>query len=160
LFFAEGFDLDPDIDQCFQIAAHIGMVADFSRLDLLQDHRVNSLAQFGTIGGFKHCFQITVTIRRLRVCPAFERIPVIAKGVEVLLCAGRGRVKSSVVIQLHTRDQEMQLDIAHVLMPHPEDIALVLCHAHEGRFLEPLHHHRLLIRRWCDLPRDFSSRWN
>lgn len=47
-------------------------------------------------------------------------------------------------MEFHARDQEMQFDIAHMLMAHPEDIRLVPLKPRKGGFLKVGHHSRLI----------------
>lgn len=135
-----------------QGGADIGMVANIARLDLLDDQRLDRFFDALPVSEIEHRLHHSLAGRFLRADPALTGIPIVAKGVEIGLRSRRSRVERAVAVKFDARDQEMQLDIAHMGVAHPEDIRLIPLKPRKGCFFEIAHHSRLLRLRGIILP--------
>lgn len=85
--------------------------------------------------------------RVVRSDPALSVIVEVADHVKMLLPAGRAGVERFTAGKLHTRNDEVQLVMACMRVPHPEDIALIRLQARKGDLFKIIHHPLLLFRR-------------
>lgn len=116
----------------------------FPSLNFLNDQGLDGFFDLLAVAQVKHGFGHPLSFRLFRADPARAGIPVVTKGVEVILRSRRCRVERAVAVKFHARDQEMQLDIAHVLVADPQDIGLIPRQSRKGGFLKVLHDCRLL----------------
>lgn len=120
------------------------MVADIARLDLLDDQRLDHFLDALPVAEVEHRPDHALAGGFFWADPARAGIPVVSKGVEIGLRPRRSRVERAVAVEFNARDQEMQFDIAHMLMAHPEDIRLIPLKPSKGGFFEITHHSRLI----------------
>lgn len=85
--------------------------------------------------------------RVVRSGPAFPVVVYVAEHIKVLLPAGRAGIERLAAGKLHTRNDEMQLMVPRVGVPHPQDIALIRLQPREGHFFKIVHNPLLLLRR-------------
>ncbi len=81
LFFSQGFEFE--VVQFDQGSTNIGVVADFTRFDFLCDQGLDGFFNLLPVIEVKHRFVHPFAPRLFRADPAFARIPVIAKSIEV-----------------------------------------------------------------------------
>lgn len=79
--------------------------------------------------------------------PALAVVVQVAEQVKVLLPAGWAGIEGLAGGQLHTRNDEVQLMVVRMTVPHPQDIALVRLQARESHPLEVVHDALFLLRR-------------
>lgn len=123
------------------------MVPNLTGFDFLNHQRLDRFLDLLSVAEIEDWLDHALACGVFGTDPAFARIPVIPEGVEIPLRPRRSRIKGSVAIQLNARNQEMQLDIAHMLVADPENIDLIPLQTREGGSLEIPHHSRLLIIR-------------
>ncbi len=85
--------------------------------------------------------------RVVRSGPAFPVVVQVAEHVKMLLPAGRTGVERLAAGKFHTRNDEVQLMVIGVYVPHPENIALVRLQTGKGHALEIVHKPLFLLRR-------------
>lgn len=78
--------------------------------------------------------------------PAFPVVVQVAEHVEMFLPAGRTGVEPLAAGKLHSRDDEMQLMVASMGVPHPEDVVLIRLQASKGDLFKIVHDPLLLFR--------------
>ncbi len=127
-----------------QSGADISMVANIASFDPLDDQRLDCFLDLLSVAKIEHWLHHALAGGFLRADPARTGIPIVSKGVEIGLRPRRRGVERAAAVEFNARDQEMQLDIAHVLMAHPEDIRLIPFQSCEGGFLEIGHQSRLI----------------
>ena len=71
--------------------------------------------------------------------PAFAPVEQVAENVKVLLPAGRAGVEILAAGKFQARNEEMQLVMPGMGMPHPEDIALIRFQTGEGHAFKGVH---------------------
>lgn len=120
------------------------MVTDIARLDLLDDQRLDCFLDLLPVAKIEHWLDHALTGGVLRADPARAGIPIVSKGVEIGLRPRWRGVERAVAVKFDARNQEMQFDIAHMLMAHPEDIRLIPLKTRKGGFLEIGHQSRLI----------------
>ncbi|WP_440411453.1 hypothetical protein [Neorhizobium petrolearium] len=122
---------------------------DFAGLDALDDPVMDQLAGIAAPHALDKADGLAGALRRHRIVPAVLLVQNIAKGVVVLLVAGRRDVKAAPARQLHAWGHEMQLDAALVGMADPKHIVLVGFEAGKGKVFECVHHLPLMggVRR-------------
>lgn len=86
--------------------------------------------------------------RIIRSGPALADIVQIAEHIEMLLPAGRAGIERLAAGKLHTRNDEMQLVVSGMAVPHPEDIALIRIQSGKGHSLKIIHDALFLL--WGD----------
>ncbi len=145
LFFRERFEFEAV--QFSKCGANIGMVANITSFDLLDDQRLDRFLDLLPVAKIEHRLDHALSRRFLRADPARAGIPVVAECVEIGLRSRRCGVEGAVAVEFDTRNQEMQFHIAHMDMAHPEDIRLIPLEPRKGGFLEIGHHSRLLCLR-------------
>lgn len=87
------------------------------------------------------------TGRIVRSGPAFPVVVQVAEHIKVFLPAGRTGVERLAAGKLHTRNDEVQLMVSGVGVPHPQNVALIRLQAREGHFFKIVHHPLFLFRR-------------
>ena len=127
-----------------QGGADIGMIADIAGFDLVDDQRLDRFLDLLPVAEIEHRLHHALSGGFLRADPALTGVPVVSKGVEIGLRPRRRGVERAVAVKFDARDQEMQFDIAHVLVAHPEDICLIPLQSCEGGALEIARHSRLI----------------
>ena len=85
--------------------------------------------------------------RVVRPGPSLPVVVQVTEHVKMLLPAGRAGIERLAADQLHTRDDEMQLMVARVGMPHPQDVALIWLQPRESHFFKIVHNPLFLFRR-------------
>lgn len=120
------------------------MVADITGLDPLDDQRLDHFLDAPPVSEIEHRLHHALAGRFFRADPARAGIPIVSKGVEIGLRSRWRGVERAVAVKFDARNQEMQFDIAHMLMADPEDIRLIPLKPRKGGFLEITHHSRLL----------------
>ena len=146
----------------FQDSEDVSAIRDLALLDLHDQVGVDGVLGFGAFvlaGRFAPADQTgpaqvrefwrvqAGSGRIVRPGPAFAMIVQVAEYVEVLLPARRARVKRLAARQLHARDDEVQLMVSRMAMPHPEHVPLVRLQSGEGHGLEVVHDALFLLRR-------------
>jgi hypothetical protein len=119
---------------------------DFAGLDALDDPVMDQLAGIAAPDAFDEADGLAGALRRHRIVPAVLLVQNIAKGVVVLLVAGRRDVEAATARKLHARRHEMQLDAALMGVADPQHIALVGFETGKGKVFEGFHHLPLLGR--------------
>lgn len=87
--------------------------------------------------------------RVVRSGPALPVVVHVAEHVEMLLPAGWAGIKRLAAGKLHTRNDEVQLMVARMRVPHPQDITLIRLQTRESHLLEIVHNSLFLFRRHC-----------
>lgn len=77
--------------------------------------------------------------------PAFRNVPIVAKGIEVALAAWGRWIECRSIIEFDPRHDEMQFDIAFMLMFDPKAVVLISFKACEYCALEVVHDGEKLI---------------
>lgn len=119
---------------------------DLAGLDALDDPVVDQFARITAPDALDEADGLSRAFRRHRIVPAVFLVQNIAKGVVVLLVAGRRDIEAAPARKLHARRHKMQLDAGLVGVADPEHIALVGFEAGKGKALEGVHHLPLLGR--------------
>lgn len=130
--------------QVGQGGADIGMVADLTGFDPLDDQRLDRFLDLLAVAEIEHRLDHALAGRLLRTDPSSAGIPVITERIEIGLRPRRRGVERAVSIEFHARNEKVQFHVAHMLMAHPEDIRLIPLQPCEGGFFEIDHHSRLL----------------
>lgn len=142
-----GQRLEFEAVQSGQDRADIGMVTNLASFDPLDDQGLDCFLDALPVAEIEHRLDHALVGGVFGTDPPLAGVPVVAKAIEIPLRSRWCRVERAVSVKFDARDQEMQLDIAHVPMAHPEDIDLIPFQTGKGGRLEILHHRRLLIRR-------------
>ena len=130
--------------QVGQRGADIGMLADLTGFDPLDDQRLDRFLDLLAVAIIEHRFDHALVGGSFWADPARASVPVITERIKIRLRSRRSRIEGAVAVKLHARDQEMQLDITHVLVAHPEDIRLIPLKPRKGGCFEITHHSRLM----------------
>ena len=77
--------------------------------------------------------------------PAFAPVEQVAEHVKVFLPAGRTSIEILAAGKFQAWNEEMQLVMPGVRMPHPKDIALIRFQPGEGHLLEGVHDFLFLL---------------
>jgi len=85
--------------------------------------------------------------RIVRPGPTFTVIVQVPEHVEVLLPARRAGIEGLAAREFHAGDDEMELMMPGMVVPHPEDIALIRLQAGKGHGLEVVHDACFLLGR-------------
>lgn len=72
--------------------------------------------------------------------PTHPVVPFVTPGIREPLISRREGIHCLAAHQLHTGHNEVQLDVAHVDMAHPQDVVLVRLQASKNRLLQVVHH--------------------
>jgi hypothetical protein len=91
LFFGQRFEFEAV--QVGQSGADIGMVANFARLDLLDDQRLDRFLDALPVVKIEHWLHHALAGRFFRADPACAGVPVVAEGVEIGLRSRRGGIE-------------------------------------------------------------------
>lgn len=143
LLFSQWFEFETV--QLGEDDTNVSMGVDFPSIDFLNDQCLDGFFDLLAVAQVKHGFGHPLSFRLFRADPARAGIPVVSKGVEVAFRSRWGGIERAVAVKLDARDQEVQFDIAHVLVADPEDIGLIYRQPGKGSFLKITHDRRLLI---------------
>lgn len=127
-----------------QDCANVHVISNFASLNLLKYERLDGLFDALSVTQIENRVDHPFSLWLFGTDPAFASVPIVAKGVEEAFRPWGCGIERPPRIELKARDQEVQFNIAHVLVANPEDICLVGFEPGERGLLKIPHHIGLL----------------